>query len=497
MTLVNRLAILALGAAGLVAPLAQATVVPQQKGNPCDAVWDIGDATAQPGGGKKPYTLTCADGDATCDSDGAANGSCAIRINACVGSTKVAGCTPGALTAPVKISPGTSKRAQGIVLPTATTGSDVCGTQGTVSLPLRGKKKDKPSKPFIAVMTSKGAGGGGRNRLKLVCTKGTPQPPARCSREAPGLPAKIVLQVPESGSDLDTGFTGVSHNSVVTAQAKLNYCLTGCDASTNPTCAASGDTGPGTDNGETFGAPLPLLAANVPVCVVNRFRESPITGTVNLQTGEMQSTVKLSAETYVRLGKADLVCPRCNNGKCVGGRRDGQSCTVNGTSRVAASSPPEYNLSTDCPPEGEPSARLVIDLPLTTETHTSPPGPKPCADVGQRTDDTCPAGSTCTNACPSEVDAGRGGLHQTCCSAPPNSPCFPTKSGGSIVRTGIRAPVTPAWPDPTYPKTSEGSKLVATFCIPTTRDPTVDGSSGLPGPGALILPATQTVTASE
>jgi len=317
----------------------------------------------------------------------------------------------------------------------------------------------------------------------------------QCTREAPGLPARIVLQVWNTGSDLDLGFNGADHNFTVTAQSKLEYCLTGCDATSNPVCTASGATGEGTDNGPTFGAPLPLFASGVAVCVVNRFRDPDITGTFDLRSGDLQSTVNLLADTYVRLGKNDLVCPRCDIGRCVGGKRDGQPCTVNGTATVLGSGPPEYNLSTDCLPEGEPASSLPIDLPLTTGIATSPPGPVPCASaVGQRFDDSCASDATCIPTCSSEI-APKGGINQTCCSTDPNLPCFPTKSGGSIVRTGTPAPPTPAWPGPTWPKTSEGSRLVATFCVPRTGDSAVDGTYGLPGPGAIILPVTQSVSA--
>ena len=49
---------------------------------------------------------------------------------------------------------------------------------------------------------------------------------------------------------------------------------------------------------------------------------------------------------------------------------------------------------------------------------------------------------------------------------------------------------TPAWPDPTYPKTGDAT-LVATFCEAATGTAAVDIATGLPGPGALTLPLTQ------
>jgi len=64
----------------------------------------------------------------------------------------------------------------------------------------------------------------------------------------------------------------------------------------------------------------------------------------------------------------------------------------------------------------------------------------------------------------------------------------PTAGGGAIVRTGEPDPPAPVWPDPTYPKTSTGGILVTTFCEAATGVGTIDNVTGLPGPGALILP---------
>ena len=49
---------------------------------------------------------------------------------------------------------------------------------------------------------------------------------------------------------------------------------------------------------------------------------------------------------------------------------------------------------------------------------------------------------------------------------------------------------TPAWPDPTYPKQGAAT-LVAAFCEGATGTSAVDIATGLPGPGTLVLPLTQ------
>jgi hypothetical protein len=55
----------------------------------------------------------------------------------------------------------------------------------------------------------------------------------------------------------------------------------------------------------------------------------------------------------------------------------------------------------------------------------------------------------------------------------------------------------PAWPDPTYPKTSEGTVFAAVFCEGATDSSQVNLVTGLPGPGALLLPGTAELIATE
>src|SRR5262249_13861748 len=78
-------------------------------------------------------------------------------------------------------------------------------------------------------------------------------------RESPGLPSQITLTVPATGSDLDNGWTGTSHNFPIINGTTLRYCLSGCDGKTTFDCTGTGATGAGSINGATFGAPLPLL----------------------------------------------------------------------------------------------------------------------------------------------------------------------------------------------------------------------------------------------
>jgi hypothetical protein len=300
----------------------------------------------------------------------------------------------------------------------------------------------------------------------------------------------------------------VSHNFPVIAGSKLSLCLTGCDASTNPVCTASGPTGKNTPNTDTFGAPLPLFAAGVPVCVVNRFRDPQVQGTVNVQTGEYQSMVNGTPTPIVLLSdiyntSANQVCPQCSanalggNGTCDSGPSQGGKCTTNGTVQVvnpSAGINARYNLSNDCRPGGQQGSltgTVTVILPVTTGTD-SRTGRCP----GQPKDDQCGTFSAaCTVDCDGQPDP-KGGVNQWCCSDANHTPCFPTAANSgepnhAIVRTGTAVVATPAWPDPTYPKTASDAKLVATFCIASTGSSTIDQVAGLPGPGAVIFNGTQ------
>ena len=80
-------------------------------------------------------------------------------------------------------------------------------------------------------------------------------------------------------------------------------------------------------------------------------------------------------------------------------------------------------------------------------------------------------------------------MSQACCSNNTQIACFPA-GPDAIVRTGDTTAPTPVWPDPTYPKRGDAT-LVAAFCEGPTGTSAVDISSGLPGPGTLVLPLTQ------
>src|SRR5689334_18281648 len=460
-------------------------------------------------------SITCTDGDPSCDADGASNGSCTFSIKACVNVPGVSGCSAHSIKK-AKVTPPSL----GITV-TPNGSSSACGsfTNVVVKLKKKGKKPGKKAIKANAISADKPPARD-RDKLSLTCnpctsgncggggTTTTTIPGGggpTCDPNPQGGPNLLTLTVGDTGNDLDTGFSGQSHNFLNVSGSTLKYCLTGCDTSSNPVCNASGSTGAGnTLNGPTFGPPLPLFSANVAVCVVNRLQDPTIQGTLHLDTGEFEAMangsptpLRLLSDTYQ--GTSTQVCPTCVNGKCQGGRNAGGNCTIDGS--VTVNQPPnvnnvKYNVSKSCLPlQSNLLGTPNVVLPLTTETSTlagNAAGSFPCP--GQTKHDGCGAG-TCTVDCSGKADP-KGGINQPCCSTGIGLPCFPTdpaKAAGSLSRTGTRENLTPAWPDGTYPKNGAGT-LAATFCISATGSNTVDATAGLPGPGAVLISGTSTVS---
>jgi hypothetical protein len=434
-------------------------------------------------------TVSCHDGDARCDADGVANGVCAFRTRACVNLPDVAACKARELRR-FRAMP----RRYGITLmPTGT--AFVCGAYADVAVPTR-----RNGAPGRARVVARVRGNAGRSAIDVDRTVFTCQPPIVCNdcfcpSNPDGGPSGLRLTIGDSGNDLDIGSTGLSHNFTNVAGATLDYCLSGCDGASISSCRADGLTGPGSPNGATFGPPLPLFSASVAVCVVNRFEDPAIHAVVDVATGAFDATatpLRLASDTYQ--GTASQVCPRCIGGRCDSGRNAGGSCVPGG--RVVVSNPPAvvgavYDVSSQCLPSAADligSPEVVLPLTSGRATLAGEEGSVPCPDQAHH--DGCGT-AACTVDCAGKPDP-KGGLNQMCCSNARGLPCFPTDplTGiGEIVRTGTVAPPTPAWPDPRYPKTSDGT-LVAVFCIPTSKGIPVDATAGLPGPGALLLSGT-------
>ena len=388
-----------------------------------------------------------------------------------------------------------------MLVPPANLSTPDCGPATEVIVPAEVTKKGRRFPGTLKlIVTAKSSGKPKKDRDAILLRCGACGACPRCDKNPEGGPDELDLSSLGTGSDLDIGWGGGSHDFPLAARSGMKLCLSRCDADTSPVCDATGPVGAGSFNGILFGPPLPLLAQGVPICVVNRYRGN-ITGKFNVQTGVIPPDNPLMVRLFsdVHLTLPDQVCPRCTGnappeyggtGMCDSGRNRGQACTIHSVLTVGeAAGDPVYPLSEDCPPDpGQLAGTVELNLAFTTEMSTLT-GRCP----GQTQDDACHGsgcGARCSgSACVSTTPDGRcidakGGVGQACCNDSTDTPCF----RDPILRTGMASPPAPAWPDPTYPKTTEAGVLVATFCVGATNTVGVDAAAGLPGPGAIVLP---------
>ena len=337
----------------------------------------------------------------------------------------------------------------------------------------------------------------------------TPTPTSTSSGDCNGEGAALSVTITSlPGSDLDTGWTGISHNSVATHENKVT---------TNLNCSGPDCTVDGANLvNQAFGGPLPLSAGGVSTCILNTFREA-VTGTYNCDSGCSTSSVKIISKVFL-VQEASKPCPPCvgdptpndgvKGGTCDGGTTPGAACDVNGISDLFNAAGQDFGAtSNDCLPTGSSVGELNIDLdPLTTGTISIdanvnclsgafPAGSCFCPSQVQPNscipDGVCPASGVCetgpidgvcqgqtfrqcrsgtgTEDC-EDIFTGAG----SCIDQP--RPCF----GTNISRTGQCG-------------TQQGT-LVSFFCIPQTRAAAINTTAGLPGPGAVSLPASQVRT---
>lgn len=154
----------------------------------------------------------------------------------------------------------------------------------------------------------------------------------------------VGLGVCKTVTDLDTGYTGIAHNSdindqvttrgdlicdgpfaggpepcgeckVVGIDPSSGHCRCANDIRTQcdePFAADSDDCGGNTCNCY-FGPPLPLSSGNTPACVLNRFAQD-VSGTANVDTGSGAILARLASVVYLGI---DVLtpCPVCG-GTC-------------------------------------------------------------------------------------------------------------------------------------------------------------------------------------
>jgi hypothetical protein len=339
----------------------------------------------------------------------------------------------------------------------------------------------------------------------------TPTGTAGCNGEGDAL-SVTILSLP--GSNLDTGWTGIAHNSVATHDNTVT---------TNLNCVGNDCTVDGTNLvGQAFGSPLPLSAGGVSTCVLNSFRDA-VTGTYNCDSGCSTSTAHLLSKVFLVTDESQP-CPACvgdpvpndgvKGGTCSGDNAatPGAPCDVGGISDLfqnAGGAPQDAGrTSNDCLPKGTPVSSLNIDLdPLTTGTVSvdanvnclsgvfpagscyCPKQVQPNACLSDTGAGTCPASGVCeqgpvdgvcTGQTYRQCQSGTGTANcedvfpgaGTCMDQP--RPCF----GSNISLTGTCG-------------TQQGV-LASIFCIPQTSAAAINTTAGLPGPGAVTLPASQT-----
>ena len=455
----------------------------------CYALFEL--AADVPLSGSSLSTVTCTDGDPSCDADGIPDGVCQFSMRVCAHVPGFPGCRPRRI-GEIWLSGGV------IPLPPVPLSRERCGEFGRVGVPIRRLKRGAKLRPGKAKLRLKATSKvlnpqRDFDRLYLRCLPS----PAPCVDS--NCPKELDMTVTSLGSDLDAGWTGAGHNFASADEWNLALGLSGCNATGYPSCTVDGP------KGATFGPPLPLLAAGIPVCLVSRFVDHGVSGRANVQTGSISVGVSVVADVY--LTAATDVCPRCTGatvgdaGTCDSGTNEGAPCTVEGLATVfgAPAGDDVYPVSGACPPDpGTLAASVALGFPLFTGI-SALLGPSPCSpmDGPPIPDDACGEG-TCTDGvctdCAGTTPAGeciarQGGIQQACCSNDTTRPCFPTDpaSDGRLERVGFSAQPQPPWPDPSYPKTA-AAKLAGTFCLPAT---TVGVTALEQGLGAIILPVTE------
>jgi len=181
----------------------------------------------------------------------------------------------------------------------------------------------------------------------------------------PGSGSYVVIPT-ASGTELDTGYTGLVHDMdpvlgyrgaafTITCDADCGSCASSTVAPPADACRCNGDTSVGCTTDPDcagfggscqcfYGPPAPFNAGGTPACVTTRV-DGTMSGSLDPATGAIDLHVPLRVNIYIGIAQAQP-CPLCDadTGTCDGGARNGLACTVDATDATFGS------VSYDCPP---------------------------------------------------------------------------------------------------------------------------------------------------
>jgi hypothetical protein len=307
-----------------------------------------------------------------------------------------------------------------------------------------------------------------------------------------GTPARPVTYRVGGGATLDLGWTGIAHGQAWPLEQRLRFGIA-CRAGST-TCALGGGSA-----GAAFGAPMPLSAGGISVCVVSTLR-APVTGTSDPRSGCGTIELKLASAVFTGATLA-RPCPRCaddptpndgrKEGHCDGGARRDAPCDGESASAVFGTT------SSDCPPPAASGiGELAIDLSPLTTGHARRAAATDCVrKVGFRARCFCRE-QTQPNDCADGTCGPDGrcehGPVDGACSRAPYRACIPGAAPDECTTDGPceerrrpcfgEAVEAHGACDPRRPT------YVALFCAPPTRAPAVNTTAGLPGPARIVLP---------
>jgi hypothetical protein len=294
-------------------------------------------------------------------------------------------------------------------------------------------------------------------------------------------PTSLDFTAGPGAAGLDLGWTGMGHDQHLVSDTRLTVAVAGCQNASRPcgVCTFNGplpNVGPGampnhrctgdtrtvcTSNADCsvaggtcefyFGSYLPINTTGF--CIANQVL-GPVTGTYDVESGSMASTLKAVWRVYT--GVYDHPCPSCDGdatpndgvagGTCTGGKHNGLACDGGGVSGNVHWG----TTSLDCPPiDGNLILSAPIDLANGTGTRSktlSAASPN-CRATGFTAlkcfCDTC--ASLAAEPCSSNADCtggricgglrcqGGGNAGGVCTVAGANSQC----PGGSCGRPGL------------------------------------------------------------